>query len=122
MTEEMPAREAPLSLGEFVWGPRVNNFYLYFVPGEFGDMYRSKPHYQLLARAHPELEKKILGAFEYMATEDMPYLSPDSTIDERNKFQQKFQKREHVFNANRATLYEAYCLMRAETDDKHLFA
>ena len=101
----------------------TNNFFLHFVPGEFGDSYRSATHYQSFLKENPELHEKLLHVFDYMNVETPPVIMPGATQKDWDRVRESADKKLRAFNENKHTFYAAYLLMRKHVkDDARLFS
>lgn len=104
-----------LEIDKFEMTPEsTNNFFLYFMPGDFGDMYREKPHYERFKKKHPELHTRLLHAFAEL-DEDSVVGGTDANT--RNAFEKIADRRREVFEANKLDLYKAYEAMYEDTRD-----
>jgi len=123
MSQALETNERPIAIEEFS-RERTNNFYLYFVPGQFCDeIYRKKSHYQKFAVEHPDLAEALQNVYNYMKEEEHISLNPSSPPEVKSEFIRRGQQKSALFEEHKQDFYNAYLAMRKHVkNDQELFS
>ncbi len=112
-----------ISAQDFALTPEsTNNFFLHFIPNEFGEMYRSKKYYQRFAAENKDLHQNLLKIFEDFPAPIVLGGTAGFALSDIETVRKNAAARVDFFSKHKSELYKAYLAMRRfVTSDVEIF-